>query len=792
MAKILHAVLVLVFLCGISAQVEYNVVCQHTNETCYCPLEDGSGRTIEVCNFVLDIDLIHTFTRYELEKTSRDSRGTAGRVWYINETGQEQVHSQGGACSDDSADCTEAFYVDGYTFRSFVAINSRIPGPTIIVYEDQLVRAVVNNRLASEATSIHWHGMHQRSSNWMDGVDRVTQCGIVPGGSLTYVFRATPPGTHWYHSHTGAQRTDGMFGSLVVREKNIDPIKELLGSDFEDIPADHTISLLDWQFSNSIDLFTKIHASIRLFEDEDGNSYRGDELGQNLATRRTESLDGAETGPITYWSGLINGKGRHSTVNYTQTRLSIFTVSPNGTFRFRLVGAQNLYAFRVSVDEHKLRLIATDGVFVNYTAPVDFIVVHTGERYDFLLETKSAADVASKSNFMIRAETLEVLPNDTVNSAVAILHYDTSDIPGSAEYETIDTNSVEVASTCSADNMCTAINCPFQNYPSSYYINCVNIHQLRLLQPFDGDLPDADVGGASNQIFFNFGFEGSRQTSAINGRNLKLPASPLVQDRNAPDTCDLSEEISAECDQNVDAIISPNCFCTHIRELDGNVYIQMVLSAVGPEPEGRTNFAFSHPVHLHGHYFHVVDIQYGMYDESGTLISGRDEIDCGPNSNVLCTHPSWEDGQGADYSVGNSGKIDPLAPLKDTVIVPFGGYVVTYFKADNPGFWFLHCHIEAHQLEGMALILREGHESTHVSPPTGFPTCGNFSFSVDEYFAAIEGQAPLTDDELECYSSGWRVATIVLGIFLGIFFILSIVLGIFIAFLCIKRRRAAV
>ena len=29
-----------------------------------------------------------------------------------------------------------------------------------------------------------------------------------------------PPGTYWYHSHVGAQRTNGLEGVLVIREKS--------------------------------------------------------------------------------------------------------------------------------------------------------------------------------------------------------------------------------------------------------------------------------------------------------------------------------------------------------------------------------------------------------------------------------------------------------------------------------------------------------------------------------------------------------------------------------------------
>ena len=64
---------------------------------------------------------------------------------------------------------------------------------------------------------------------------------------------------------------------------------------------------------------------------------------------------------------------------------------------------------------------------------------------------------------------------------------------------------------------------------------------------------------------------------------------------------------------------------------------------------------------------------------------------------MSCTNPSWADN--ADPDRNNVGRImNPVPPLKDTVLVPAGGYAVVYFTSDNPGYWFLHCHIEVHQL----------------------------------------------------------------------------------------------
>ena len=52
----------------------------------------------------------------------------------------------------------------------------------------------------------------------MDGVADVSRPPIPPGEDFTYEFTATPAGTHWYHSHTGVQYSDGLFGPLIVDE----------------------------------------------------------------------------------------------------------------------------------------------------------------------------------------------------------------------------------------------------------------------------------------------------------------------------------------------------------------------------------------------------------------------------------------------------------------------------------------------------------------------------------------------------------------------------------------------
>ena len=59
--------------------------------------------------------------------------------------------------------------------------------------------------MKSESITIHWHGLHQKGTPYMDGTPYVTQCPILPQDSFRYQFKAAPHGTHMWHGHVGKQ-----------------------------------------------------------------------------------------------------------------------------------------------------------------------------------------------------------------------------------------------------------------------------------------------------------------------------------------------------------------------------------------------------------------------------------------------------------------------------------------------------------------------------------------------------------------------------------------------------------
>ena len=394
------------------------VDCPDQQEACKC------RKTAEACQFRLDIEELQTFTSYKInEDGDIITRGTPGDTYFITQNGfvasiidpNNAKIPELGLCWNNSTlssetdfnnmGCSFPMMVDGRSYRQFVAVNGRIPGPTLIVYKDQYVVIDVSNHLTNEGITIHWHGIHQKGSPWMDGVAGVSQAPIVPGGQFRYIFNAAPSGTHWYHSHLGSQRTDGLFGALIVHESDkehqdiiADVSEDLPGNQrFMDLPEMHTITLLDWQREASINLFVKIHSTLGFYPQLCPTTLP--ENNNMLYNPRTTSTDGIEVGPVPYWSGLINGRGRYNATSLGV--LSVFNVGLSVSYRFRIIGAQSLYAYKFEIEDHKLRVLATDGQIVHLTGQLDYIIVHSGERYDFILETKEEIPSGEIGNYWI-------------------------------------------------------------------------------------------------------------------------------------------------------------------------------------------------------------------------------------------------------------------------------------------------------------------------------------------------------------------------------------------------------
>nr|CAD1825202.1 unnamed protein product [Ananas comosus var. bracteatus] len=94
------------------------------------------------------------------------------------------------------------------------------------------------------------------------------------------------------------------------------------------------------------------------------------------------------------------------------------------------------------------------------------------------------------------------------------------------------------------------------------------------------------------------------------------------------------------------------------------------------------NNSETHPWHLHGHDFWVLGYGSGKYNP------------------------------GADP--GSYNLRDPI--MKNTVALHPMGWTALRFRADNPGVWAFHCHIESHFFMGMGIVFEEGVEKVGRLP----------------------------------------------------------------------------
>ncbi|KAJ7142656.1 laccase [Mycena epipterygia] len=267
---------------------------------------------------------------------------------------------------------------DGYS-RSAVLADGLFPGPLVQGKKGDRFQLNIIDHLTEEdtltGTSIHWHGLFQKGTNFMDGPAFVNQCPITAGHSFLYDF-AVPDqaGTFWYHSHLSTQYCDGLRGPLVVYDPK-DPAKHMYDVDDEST----VITLADWYHYNSF------HAP-------------------------------KATTPFPN-STLINGLGRYE--NGPLSELAVINVSHGKRYRFRLISISCEPGFIFSVDSHSMTIIEVDGVN-HQPLVVDSIEIFAGQRYSFVLTANQPV-----SNYWMRAQpTLQGQYQGFVNGTnSAILRY---------------------------------------------------------------------------------------------------------------------------------------------------------------------------------------------------------------------------------------------------------------------------------------------------------------------------------------------------------------------------------
>lgn len=262
--------------------------------------------------------------------------------------------------------------------RTALTINDSLPGPLLRWKEGDTITLNVDNALDDD-TSIHWHGILLPAN--MDGVPGLSFSGIHAGQAYRYRFTVKQNGTYWYHSHSGFQEQQGVYGPLVIEPREPEPFQ---------YDREHVVMLTDWTDENPERVFSKLkkQSDYYNFRQRTVGTFfkdvRRNGLSATLAERkmwgqmRMSAADLADVTGYTY-TYLMNGQA--PAANWT----GLFT--PGEKVRLRFINGSAMSYFDVRIPGLKLTVVAADGQYVRPVA-VDEFRIAVAETFDVIVEPR--------------------------------------------------------------------------------------------------------------------------------------------------------------------------------------------------------------------------------------------------------------------------------------------------------------------------------------------------------------------------------------------------------------------
>ncbi|QQL50389.1 multicopper oxidase domain-containing protein [Mucilaginibacter ginkgonis] len=491
--------------------------------------------------------------------------------------------------------------------RPAMAINGSIPAPTLNFTEGDTAEIYVHNEMMME-TSLHWHGLIL--PNNQDGVSYLTTTPIMPGKTYHFKFPLVQHGTYWYHSHTMTQEQSGLYGAFIIREREKTAIK------------DYTLVLSDWTDENPDNVERMLHNANDWFAIKKSSTQNYAEAIRtgHLKTKLTNEWKGMlamDVSDVYYDNFFANGK--------VEDRAPQFKAGDK--VRLRIVNGASSTYFWLTYAGGKIEVVANDGADVQPVA-VDRLIIAAAETYDvvvtipkdgsyeFLATPEDRTKHTSlwlgpgEKHAAVHLPKLKYFEGMKMMNGMMDMHGNMKNMGMDMANQVMDMNTVMYPEISGAEN--AARDTSGMNMPGMPMGDLVTLNYGMLKSPVKTTLPTGHV----KDLYFELTGNMNRYVWTINNK-----------------TVSEADKILIKKGENVRVILYNN---TMMR----------------------------HPMHLHGHFFRVLN------------------------------------GQG-EYS-----------PMKNTLdIMPMERDTIE-FRATESGDWFFHCHILYHMMSGMGRIF-----SYENSPP---------------------------------------------------------------------------
>ncbi|XP_050269245.1 laccase-14-like isoform X2 [Quercus robur] len=345
------------------------------------------------------------------------------------------------------------------------------------------------------------------------------------------------------------------------------------------------------------------------------------------------------------------------------------------TYLLRLIHAGMNEEMFFAIAHHKLTVVAQDA---SYLKPINtsYVMITPGQTMDILVTANQ-----SPSHYYIAARPFfdSNAPYDNSTTTAILQYVGNYTPPSSPSFPTLP----NITSKSAADNFTTRLRAlASKDHPISVPTGVderifitVSVNQLTCDKAVCGGPNNSILAASLNNISFS--------TPKIDILQAYYRNLPNVYESNFPNRPPFLFNFTGDSNDNL--LLPSTGTKAKIIEYGKRVEIVFQGTSIG-NPE-------NHPMHLHGFSFYLLGTGYGNFNKT--------------------TSPKT-------YNL-----IDP--PEVNTFGVPKNGWATIRFVANNPGVWYMHCHLERHATWGMdtVIIVKNGTTSaTSIRPPpANLPTC---------------------------------------------------------------------
>jgi CopA family copper-resistance protein len=561
-----------------------------------------------------------------------------------------------------------------------MTINGGIPGPVLEFTEGDLAIINVTNKMNVE-TSVHWHGLIL--PNFYDGVPYLTTPPIEPGTTFQYRIPINQSGTYWYHSHTMLQEQKGVYGSIMIqpKEKTLDYDKDLV------------VVLSDWTNEKPMNVLRNLKRGNEWYQVKKGTSVplgrviKEGAFGAQLKFWR-DRMEGADIADIYYPAFLTNGK---TLAEYPEFK-------PGEKVRLRFINASASTYYWMDFGGGNPMVVSGDGIDVQPVSKSRFLF-GVAETYDVIVTipdgtlevTATAQDGSGHTSLRLGKGTLypaktidrpdkvammkQMAKMDMKMGAPAMVGNKKKNTPevlmqkygmkmdmkdGQMNMGMNDKRSMNKGKM--GDKMKTD-----DQKPMDMNDNHMQMEMDKKMDGMKGMNPPAGRAGMDSMSMDHNG-ESNKMKGHMNHNMPKMQKDTSSFDYDTRKTYFNYDFLTAKENTTYKADLPVNDI---LLNLTGNM--QRYVWSMNGVPLSETDkikikggevtritlnnlTMMHHPMHLHGHYFRVIN----------------------------------ENGE--------------RSPLKHTVNVPPMQKVVIEFYNEEYGDWFFHCHILYHMMGGMARV----------------------------------------------------------------------------------------